>query len=246
MEAMDKRKKDRLIKGIALNTLVLVGCMFYIYTYVVPQYTTINDAIIQVNSTIADTSNLQSHGVNKDSFTELLNKSEKKKEIPDVIFTDPTKLNEVLKKPSDVTEDYLSWLMDESTKISTIDKEIAEIDTVLGNIIPTFVNSSHTSIDDSIDNKITLASFISYIEKDILGKYSLTSYAPLGISNITFPEKNNTSVNIGSFKITLDFKGKNSNILALIDAVQTSGGITIRNGKIIPNATETRIRSNEK
>jgi len=240
MEVMDKRKKDRFVKGIALNAFVLLGCLIYIYVYIIPQYDTINATVTQVNTTINNASSLKSDGVNKDSFTELLNKSGKKKEIPDVIFTDPTKLNEVLKKPTGIKKDYLDWLLDETTKMSIIDKEITEINSVLGNIIPVFVNSSNRSIDDSIDNQVTLASFITYIEKDILGKYSLTSYAPIGISNITFPEKSNTSVNIGSFKITLDFKGRNSNILALIDAVQKSGGITIRNGKIIPNTTETR------
>ncbi|OIP52195.1 hypothetical protein AUK10_03940 [Candidatus Gracilibacteria bacterium CG2_30_37_12] len=246
MEVMDKRKKDRFVKGIALNAFVLLGCLIYIYVYIIPQYDTINATVTQVNTTINNASSLKSDGVNKDSFTELLNKSGKKKEIPDVIFTDPTKLNEVLKKPTGIKKDYLDWLLDETTKMSIIDKEITEINSVLGNIIPVFVNSSNRSIDDSIDNQVTLASFITYIEKDILGKYSLTSYAPIGISNITFPEKSNTSVNIGSFKITLDFKGRNSNILALIDAVQKSGGITIRNGKIIPNTTETRTGGGEK
>jgi hypothetical protein len=214
--------------------------------YIVPQYTTINETIAQVNTTIIDTASLKSTGVNKDSFTELLNKSGKKKEISETVFTDSSKLSEVLKKPTTITTDYLSWLIEENGKINALDKEIFETDTILGNIIPVFISSSTINTGEYIDNQLTLASFISYIEKDILGKYSLTSYAPLGISNITFSDKNNTSVNIGSFKITLDFKGKNSNILALIDAVQKSGSITIRNGKIIADTTKDVPLTKEK
>ncbi|MFA6090514.1 MAG: hypothetical protein WC774_01935 [Candidatus Gracilibacteria bacterium] len=246
MEIMDKRKKDRLTKGITLNIGILVGCLVYIYLYIVPQYTTINETIAQVNTTIIDTASLKSTGVNKDSFTELLNKSGKKKEISETVFTDSSKLSEVLKKPTTITTDYLSWLIEENGKINALDKEIFETDTILGNIIPVFISSSTINTGEYIDNQLTLASFISYIEKDILGKYSLTSYAPLGISNITFSDKNNTSVNIGSFKITLDFKGKNSNILALIDAVQKSGSITIRNGKIIADTTKDVPLTKEK
>ena len=246
MEAMDKRKKDRLIKGITLNAIILFGCLAYVLMYIIPQYTLLDETIAQVNSTITSTAKLQSDGVNKDTFTELLNKSDKKKEIPDIILTDSAKLDEVLKKPAGITKDYLNWIMDENGKINTLDKEIKDVETILGNIIPVFISSSNTNIDDNMDNQITLASFISYIEKDILGRYSLTSYAPLGISNITFPEKNNTSVNIGSFKVTLDFKGKNSNILNFIDTIQKSGSITIRNGKIIGDATETTPSKKQK
>lgn len=133
--------------------------------------------------------------------------------------------------------------MDENAKVTTLDKEIQENDQILGNIIPVFVNTSVSSADEDIENQISLASFISYIEKDILGKYSLTSYAPIGISNITFPDKKDTPVNIGSFKISLDFKGKNSNITALIDALQKSGKLNIRGGKLVPDAITGNIDS---
>ena len=121
------------------------------------------------------------------------------------------------------------------------EKEIQENDSILGNIIPIFANSPVLSTQDDIDNQITLASFISYVEKDILGKYALTSYAPLGISNILFPDKKDTTVNIGSFKISLDFKGKNSNILSLMDALQKSGKLTVRNGKLISESDTSTV-----
>lgn len=236
MEAMDKRKKDRLIKGVALNVLVSLGCIVYVVTYIMPKYDDIGDVTAKINETTTDISALKENGVNKDSFVALLNRLGKKKEVPDIVFADSEKLGKVLAKPATVKKDYLTWLVEENGKINTLDKEIRENDTILGNIIPVFANSPALDVPGDIDNQITLASFVSYAEKDILSKYSLTSYAPLGISNIAFPDKKDTPVNIGSFKITLDFKGKNSDILSLVDSLQKSGKLTVRNGKLVSDA----------
>lgn len=233
MEVMDKRKKDRLVKGIALNILVFIICASYIAISVMPKYDEMGNTIARVNDTIANISALKENGLNKDSFIVLLNRLGKKKEVPDIVFSDPEKLGKVLAKPGTVKKDYLAWLVEENGKINTLDKEIKMNDAILGDIIPVFSNLSVSDVSGDIDNQITLATFISYVERDILSKYSLTSYAPLGISNIAFPDKKDTPVNIGSFKITLDFKGKNSDILSLVDALQKSGKLTIRNGKLI-------------
>lgn len=190
-------------------------------------------------------SSLKKEGVNKDSFVELLNRLGKKTEVSDTVFSDDEKLNKVLTKPI-AQEDYLTWLTGENGKVNALDKEIQENDTILGNIIPIFANSTSLDIESDVDNQITLANFISYIEKDILGKYALTSYTPLGISNIIFPDKKETSVNIGSFKITLDFKGKNSDILSLVDTLQKSGKLTVRNGKLISDTNSSPVPSKGK
>ncbi len=233
MEAMDKRKKDRLIKGIVLNALVFTGCIVYVIAYVFPKYDEISATITKINDTAINTSSLKKDGVDRVSFEALLSKLGKKKEVPAIVFSDGEKLSKVLAKPATIQTDYLTWLIEENGKVNVLDKEIQENDVILGNIIPIFANSPTLNTEDDIDNQITLASFISYVEKDILGKYALTSYAPLGISNISFPDKKDTTVNIGSFKISLDFKGKNSNILSLMDALQKSGKLTVRNGKLI-------------
>jgi hypothetical protein len=56
----------------------------------------------------------------------------------------------------------------------------------------------------NVQNKITLNSFITYIEEQIIKKYNLDSYSPVGIENIVF--NNNSDANIGSFKINIDFE----------------------------------------
>lgn len=240
MEAMDKRKKDRLVKGVALNTLVFVGCITYIFLFVMPKYDDIDTTVGKINASLSDTSKLQKDGVDKDAFRELLTRLGKKKEVPDTVFSDPGKLSKVLLKPATVKKDYLAWLIEENGKISALDEEIRKNDAILGNIIPVFANSSTLNASNDMDNQLTLASLVSHVEKDMLGKYGLTSYSPIGISNISFPDKKDTPVNIGSFKISLDFKGKNSDILALVDAIQKSGKLTVRNGKL---ASDTPLAS---
>ncbi len=63
------------------------------------------------------------------------------------------------------------------------------------------------------------------------------------MANISFDTDKKSPVNIGSFKISLDFKGKNADILALIDALQNSGKLTIRNGKLISQSGQKSTRT---
>ncbi|MDD2917279.1 MAG: hypothetical protein PHH70_05550 [Candidatus Gracilibacteria bacterium] len=232
MEMMDKRKKDRLIKGIVLNSFVLIGCAIYVFTFVEPKYTALGDSVAKINTLNGEITSLQNTGVNADSFQELLNRLGRMQEVSENIFSDPSKLTQVLTKPANIQKDYLSWLIDENGKVNDMDKEIGTNDRILGNIIPVFSNDGLSGNDSDVENQITLGSFISYIENNILGKYMLSSYVPLGISNITFPDKKDTPVNIGSFKVALDFKGKNSDIKSFLTNIQQSGKITIQNGKL--------------
>lgn len=235
---MDKRKKDRLIKGIVLNAVVVIGCLVYAFSFLWPKYTELDAVIDKANTITANVASLQNNGVNSDSFRDLLTRLGRIQEIPETTFSDAQKLNRVLTKPALVKKDYLSWLVDENGKLSLLDKEIQNNDRILGNIIPVFSDAGLSTSESDVDNRITLGSFISYIENNILGKYTLTSYTALGISNITFPDKKDTPINIGSLKIALDFKGKNSDILALVNDIQQSGKLTIRNGKLVSDTID--------
>lgn len=74
MEALDKRKQERLIKGIILNMLVFIGCAIYVSTSILPEYTNINAMTDKINTVRSDIDSLKKDGVNKTSFVELLNK----------------------------------------------------------------------------------------------------------------------------------------------------------------------------
>lgn len=121
---MDKRKKDRLIKGIVLNSFVLIGCAIYVFTFVEPKYTALGDSVAKINTLNGEITSLQNTGVNADSFQELLNRLGRMQEVSENIFSDPSKLTQVLTKPANIQKDYLSWLIDENGKVNDMDKEI--------------------------------------------------------------------------------------------------------------------------
>lgn len=232
-ELLEIRRKERFTKGIILNIFLFAIFTGTIYFYVMPKYDSIAASVTETNTMRSYTDGLKNNGVDTQGFQDILAKSGRKKEVPDVIFTDAAKLNKVLKKPNTYKGNYLAWSADEAGKIDQINAEIAENDRILGNIIPNYSTITDPDSASTIKNQITFASFIDYIERQILQKYSLTSFSPLGINNISFSTDRATVVNIGSFKVSLDFDGKNSDILAFVNSLQQSGRLTIRDGKLV-------------
>lgn len=230
---MDKKQKDRYIKGISLNVSITLVILVYIFWFVVPKYNEASELSTKINDIYTHISSLRDNGVDATGFKKLLGTYNRKKDIPDSVFSDNAKLERVLKKPATFKGNYLAWILSENGKIETINAEVEKNDRILGNIIPNYTSTALAEDISLIKNQITFSSFITYVEKEILGKYSLTSFSTLGMDNISFDSDKKSVVNIGSFKISLDFKGRNSDILALINALQNSGKLTIRNGKLI-------------
>lgn len=243
MEEMDKKQKDGYMKGIFLNVFITIVVLTYIFWFILPKYELISELSAKINETYTHIHSLRGNGVDSAGFEELLNTYGKKKEVPDSVFADNAKLERVLKKPNTFKGDYIAWILDANGKIEKVNAEVEENDRILGNIIPNYTSILLPEDTAVIKNQITFSSFINYVEKEILNKYSLTSFSPLGMENISFDTNKSSQVNIGSFKITLDFKGKNPNILALINVLQNSGKLSIRNGKLIPQGGEKSIRS---
>lgn len=176
MEELDKRKRERMIRAIALNTTAFIAIAIYIFISIMPKYDAIGAVVDEINDVYSKITALHSNGVDTASFSELLTKYGRKKEISDVILSDTTTLNKILKKTGG--KDYLDWLVSENKKVPALNTEIQNNERILGNIIPVYANTQSAAITD-IGNQITLSSFVSYVEKDILGKYELSSYAPL-------------------------------------------------------------------
>ena len=240
MEELDHRKKERRIRAIIFNSVISIIIMVGIYGYIAPKYTGLASLESQVNATRTVLASLKSDGVDATSFSDLLARYNRKKDVSDLILSDTEKLNTILKKPA--WGDYLSWLVSENAKSSIFQVEIDNNNRILWNIIPVYVNAQSANAS-SIGNQITLTNFVSYVEKDILGKYALESYAPLGIGSIAFSNEKKSSVNIGSFQITIDFKWRHNNIMALVDSLQKSGEVVIENGKLIPKDDDLKSRS---
>ena len=179
MEEMDQRQKARYIKGTILNAIVIVLLGVYIFGFVSSKYGDIGNMTSQINEIQSATQSLKDKGVDAKKFEDLLNRSGRKQELSTEVFSDKPKLEQALKKPDSFHGDYIAWISEENSKIDTINTEIAKNDKILGNIIPNYTNMALADNSSIITNQITLQSFIEYIEKDILAKYSLTSFSSL-------------------------------------------------------------------
>ncbi len=85
---------------------------------------------------------------------------------------------------------------------------------------------------------------MAYIEEDLLKKNGLESFSPVGMSNIVFPQTSGIS-HIGSYKIPLDIKGTNLALSNLIDQIQNSGRITIKDGKLVRTSSTSSPSTND-
>ena len=162
-------------------------------------------------SLIQDTAD---NGVSVDRLKTILERNLKDKKQISSIFSDQEKLADAIKKPSSITTRYDEWLLSEAGKESQLDAEVARNADIIGNIIPTFASQNIVNANlKEVDNIINFKSFVEYVEINLLKKYQLESYSPVGLSSITFDkESSKTASNIGSFKITLDVKGTNASI----------------------------------
>jgi hypothetical protein len=103
-------------------------------------------------------------------------------------------------------------------------------------VIPTYSEVSGDKTDAFAQSQISLGDLSEFVERVLLKKNSLESFSPVGFGSVSFENKTNSLLNIGSYKLPLDIRGKNKNILAFIDAVQKSGVITIKDGKLVESA----------
>lgn len=225
MESAERRQKTRYVLGIVLNGVISLAIVLGIFLIAAPKYEELSSLIDHINATNAEAESLRVQGVDVPKFEALLQTSGRRKELSSDVFSDRARLSRVLVKPAGTKGDYVTWTTAEAGTIDSINEEIANNDRILGNIIPNYVpDVSETSSADSnpIRNQVNLQSFVNYVEQNILAKYSLSSFAPIGINNITFDSTKTSTVNIGSFRLSLDFTGKNSDIYAFVDAIQKS------------------------
>ncbi len=110
MDEMDKKQKDRYIKGISLNVSMIFGILIYVFWFISPNYALVGELSAKINDTYTHIHSLREEGVNKSEFKKLLGMYDKKKEISDSVFSDEAKLERVLKKPTTFKGDYIAWI----------------------------------------------------------------------------------------------------------------------------------------
>lgn len=220
-------------KAILQITFILIAVLLTVF-YTQPKLAEVNDKVAQANITLENYKKLNENGI---EFNILKNKIKSIGGYESLIALIDENIEEVNNQPKDISEDkkipevkniikkegndpYLTWLTsvsnsttEEKDKIKT---EKEKINTILPTLSPITDNNSEESI--------TLRNYIAYVEQNILKKYNILSFSPLGITGINYNENQKDSKNpIGSFQLELNFNTSSDNVVKLIEHIKTSG-----------------------
>lgn len=201
MQNLEKRKQQALVRAIVLNVFGLALLTTAVFGYIMPAYTDIGTKVADINTVNADLQNKTNEGVTVTDFFALTTRHAK------LNFNEEEKKNsqdiERLLKKTDPAVTYPEWVKQELAKKAEFDAVVETNDKIISGIIPTY---SELTIDNSIfeKNRITLADLISFVENDLLKKFSLSSYSSVGFNNLTFEKQKAAAINIGTYKMPLE------------------------------------------
>ncbi len=243
----ENKKACVSIASYLVATLVIV---YVILNYLLPQY----DEIDGLRSDIADTMKATDQ-IRKNGFTAAQFRSTAGAHGINVssLTGDMQQLDAVLKKPSTYKKDYLTWVFDYNKKMGDRNKIIAFNQDALSDILPVFASINPinaVAISTSGRHQITLNTFTVFVENVILRGFHLVSESTISVHDIGFDSGSGGTTNIGSFRVSLDFRGKNRDIRSMINYLQNSGRFRIENGQLInilqanPKITDPTIPNN--
>ena len=219
---MEKREKQWYIRWLIFNSIIVVWLLIFAFNYIIPKYDVISSISAQWNSLFTDIKKIEYYWYSVNDLQVLFTKHQ----FTDTknLFVDKNKLTSTLTKSPDYNDKtYNEWLNGEIWKLDFYNSEIQNNKNILWNIIPTFSDSAWSV--KWVDNKITLETFINYIEENLLKKYNLQSFSSIWIDNVTFDKDKKN--NIWIFKLDLDISWKNSNIKNFIKNIQESWQLKI-------------------
>ena len=219
---MEKREKQWYIRWLIFNSIIVVWLLIFAFNYIIPKYDVISSISAQWNSLFTDIKKIEYYWYSVNDLQVLFTKHQ----FTDTknLFVDKNKLTSTLTKSPDYNDKtYNEWLNGEIWKLDFYNSEIQNNKNILWNIIPTFSDSAWSV--KWVDNKITLETFINYIEENLLKKYNLQSFSSVWIDDVTFDKDKKN--NIWIFKLDLDISWKNSNIKNFIKNIQESWQLKI-------------------
>lgn len=230
-----RRKKERLVHSMVLNGFVLALMAGIAFSYILPRYDEISVASAEANQLIAKVDSLRRDGMPFEEFLSLGGEVGGKSFRNNPIFSNKQKITEVMKKDPDYQGGYYEWLNQEvgSQALGQYDDAIAAKQEILGNIIPTFTEALPGGDLGFDKNRVTLASFVRYIEENIFKTFKVSTYGSVGIDKVVFDNSKNSIINIGTFKVDFMLEGQNSQLMELIEYIQNSGKVKVENGKLV-------------
>lgn len=220
-------------KAILQITFILIAVLLTIF-YTQPKLAEVNDKVAQANITLENYKKLNENGI---EFNVLKNKIKTVGWYESLIALIDENIEEANNQPKDISEDkkmpevkniikkegndpYLTWLTSVSNS-TTEEKEKIKIEkSKINTILPTLSPITDSTNEESV----TLRNYIAYVEQNILKKYNILSFSPLGITGINYNENQKDSKNpIGNFQLELNFNTSSDNVAKLIEYIKTSG-----------------------
>ncbi len=234
---MDKKDQQKLITWIAIKAILIIWLIFVIYYFIVPNYLLFYENIKKINLINKELKDVKESWFTLESLKPVLSKNIWDKSII-TLLDQKDKIKDIITKPSKYTWNYVAWIQEELLKEVDFTKEIETNNKIIWNVIPIFIdyydNPNSKNIVWDIKNKITVDTFIAYIEDQIYKKYNLESYVSLWIKDITF---DNNDSNIWSFKIDIDIDWTNSSIKNLLKNIYESWKLNIKEWKLLQNSS---------
>ncbi|MDD2565299.1 MAG: hypothetical protein PHZ26_00935 [Candidatus Gracilibacteria bacterium] len=245
---MEKKEKNNIINIIIFNTIFILVVLYLVFSYVIPLNDENTEYINKTVETINKTTDLKSHGLNISELQTLVSVMSPKSSVSD-LFKEPDMKKKISSVIKGTGSDYIAWLNDEISKDSEYKQILDSNNEILGQVLPIFYQGGDSNYGDGsngqIKNRLTLSSFINFVENNILRNYNITSLSSIGIDKVDFSDNsiegssNTNNGNIGNFSLNIDFKGVNSDIYKMIDYIQSSGKIIIKNGKLENSIKQT-------
>lgn len=242
---MEAREINRYKSNIIFNIVVSFMFLGFIYFWILPKYSEMDNMIATANSTYNALRKMETEGL---TYNEIKWMRESLPNITESILKDQKKVEAAIKKTWS-EKNYLEWINLESTKQQEYSKKRERNNKIIGNIIPVLYNDN----DPTVTEKITLGTFIQYVEEKILNEYNIENYNPLWLENISFKEddtlsdvpwKKSINSTIGSFTLDIELKWKNSDILKMINFIQNSWIVSNNSGELDWNISDSSINQN--
>lgn len=245
---MEKKEKNNIINIIIFNTIFILVVLYLVFSYVIPLNDENTEYINKTVETINKTTDLKSHWLNISELQTLVSVMSPKSSVSD-LFKEP----DMKKKISSVIKwtwsDYIAWLNDEISKDSEYKQILDSNNEILWQVLPIFYQWWDSNYWDGsngqIKNRLTLSSFINFVENNILRNYNITSLSSIWIDKVDFSDNsiewssNTNNGNIWNFSLNIDFKWVNSDIYKMIDYIQSSWKIIIKNWKLENSIKQT-------
>ena len=222
-ELMLKRQKQRAIKEIIINIVILIGMMIAGYFYIYPQISEISWEQESLTAIIKEKETIQRDWITDiDKLSNLAQRLKKPaKEIE--AFSKLIKANSwaiapiIIKSAKEKEWAYLPWLEKQMVDAPELQKIIDAQNAIIDNIIPSIWENGL----DYQKKPFAMKQLIEYVENILFARFKLYNYWSLGIPDIKFLNK---TENIWYFDISFwELKWTNKSLLSFIRYIQCSG-----------------------